>query len=425
MNLQAVFFGRARRLCLLGLTVAASAVWAQPSVATAAERWPAPVEPFVEPARDAFYQSPAADILAAVAPGTILRQREVPTKAYYWFDVPARSWQLMFRSTDSKGQPVASITTVMVPFNAPSVPSARVLVSYQPAYDGLTLTCAPSQSLMRGTQWEHVLINRVLKRGWILSVPDYEGLQSLWGAAVNSGQGVLDGVRAAVRFGPLGLPGKETRVGLVGYSGGALASNWAAELAPTYAPEIKLQAVATGGVPVDLGNVARKIDGGLFAGLYVTMTASLARAYPEVDPGSVLNERGLTMIRNAQDMCAGQFMTGAKETLSSLPFKRMKDYVKVPDLLEIPAMKRVIAENRLGQRVPQAPLYIYQGTLDQVMPIDDVDQLVQTYCRAGVKVQYERTINDHLILPFTGFGGAVDFISDRFEGKPAPSQCAG
>lgn len=408
-------------LSAAALTLAANLAPAQGMFSP--ERLPTPAKPFTPPAQDIFYQPPAAATLSAAAPGSIFKVREVVPKAYFWFDVPARAWQLMFRSNDSRGRPVASVTTVLVPFNAPDAASDRVLLSYQAAYDGLTLTCAPSQSLMKGGQWEQVLINRALKKGWILSVPDYEGLQSHWGAGVNSGQGVLDGVRAALNFGPLGLQGKATRVGLMGYSGGALASTWAAELAPSYAPEIKLQGVAAGGVPVDFGNVARKVDGGAFAGLYFTMTAALARAYPEIDPRDYANEKGLKMLAQSGEMCAGQLMTGARETVLAYPFKRLSDYMKVPDFLEVPSMKRIIAENRLGQRSPKVPVYIYQGTIDQVVPVEDVDQLVQTYCRAGVSVQYERSFNDHLVTPFTGFGGALDFITDRFDGKSPPNQC--
>ena len=405
------------------LAFGAAQAWAVTEVVP--ERLPIPSEPLASPAADAFYQPPSDQALAAAAPGAIFKVREVMAKSYYWFQVPARAWQLMFRSSDSRGKPVASVTTVMVPFNAPAAASERVLLSYQAAYDGLTLTCAPSQALMKGREWEQVLINRALDKGWIISVPDYEGLQSHWGAGRNSGQGVLDAVRAALRFGPLGLAGKDTRVALVGYSGGALASAWAAELAPTYAPELKLLGVAAGGLPVDFGNIARKVDGGFFSGLYFTMAAALSRAYPEINTDAFLNDRGRQMLAQSSEMCAGQIMTDAKETVLALPFKRMKDYVKVPDLLDVPIMKRIIAENRLGQHVPKVPLYIYQGTIDQLIPIEDVDQLVQTYCRAGVQVHYQRSFNDHLVMPFTGFGGALDFLTDRFDGKPVSSQCAG
>lgn len=371
---------------------------------------------------DPFYAKPAPADLAAVAPGTILRIREIRPKAFFAFDVDARGWQLMFRSNDGRGQPVASITTLLVPPNAPA--KGRVLLSYQVAYDALSLKCAPSQSAIRGRALEQPQISSALSRGWVVSLPDYEGLDSLWGAAVNSGQGVLDAVRAAQRFAPLGLDGANTKVGLLGYSGGSLASTWAAELHPTYAPELNIVGVAAGGVPVDIGNVARKVDGGLFSGLYLTMVMSLAKAYPEIKADSFVNERGRELMKTANNACVGQFMTGATETLWTYPFKRMADYVKVPDLLALPEVKRVIAENRLGQRSPKVPHYVYQATLDQVMSMDDLNQWVAGMCKAGVKVKKHTFLAGHLIgLPW-GFQGARDYIADRFEGKPVPSDCS-
>lgn len=393
----------------------------QAQAAKALQTFPVPNASTSDAATDPFYAKPALAELAAVAPGTILRVREIRPKAFFAFDVDARAWQLMFRSNDGRGQPVASITTVMVPPNAPA--KGRVLLSYQVAYDALTLKCAPSQSAIRGRALEQPQISMALSRGWVVSLPDYEGLDSLWGAGVNSGQGVLDAARAVLRFDPVGLDGLKTRVGLLGYSGGSMASTWAAELHPTYAPELNIVGVAAGGVPVDIGNVARKVDGGLFSGLYLTMVMSLAKAYPEIKPEDFVNDKGRELMIDAHNSCVGQFMTGATETLWTYPFKRMADYVNVPDLLEVPVVKRIVAENRLGQRVPKVPHYVYQATLDQVMSMDDLDQWVAGLCKAGVKVKKHTFLAGHLIgLPW-GFFGARDYIADRFDGKPVPSDC--
>jgi pimeloyl-ACP methyl ester carboxylesterase len=411
-----------RALALVASIPLVSATFGLLAPALAApQAFPVPDAATSDAATDPFYAKPSSAELSAAAPGTILRIREIKPKAFFAFDVDAKAWQLMFRSTDGRGQPVASITTVLVPPHAPA--KGRVLLSYQVAYDALTLQCAPSQSAIRGRALEQPQISSALSRGWVVSLPDYEGLDSLWGAAVNSGQGVLDAVRAAQRFEPLGLDGVNTKVGLLGYSGGALASTWAAELHPTYAPELNIVGVAAGGVPVDIGNVARKVDGGMFSGLYLTMVMSLSKAYPEINPEALVNNKGRELMKRAPSACVGQFMTGATETLWTYPFKRMGDYVKVPDLLALPVVKRIIDENRLGQRTPKVPHYVYQATLDQVMSMDDLSQWVGGLCKAGVKVQKHTFLAGHLIgLPW-GFLGARDYIADRFEGKPVPSNC--
>jgi len=401
-----------------GLMAAATLVSA---AAAAQQAFPPPASPAPLPTADAFYQSPSATELAAVAPGTVLRYREITPKAYYTFKVKADAWQLMYRSTDHRGEPVAMVGTVLVPASAPA--SGRQLLSYNVAYDALSLRCAPSYEIVKGTALEQALITQALNKGLVVMAADYEGLNSYWTVGRLSGQGVLDGIRAAQNFESAGLNGVATPVVITGYSGGALAATWANELHPGYAPELNIKGVAAGGVPVDLGNVARKVDGTLFAGVYFGAVAALANAYPEVDAQALTNDKGKAMLVKAQDMCLGQFLTGAPDPLTAFAFQKMKNLVTVPDLLEVPAVKRVIAENRLGQRKPGAPLYIYQGTIDELMPIADVDALVKSYCAQGVKVTYKRTFNDHLLLAVTGYGKAFSYLQDRLADKPVPTTC--
>ncbi len=402
------------RTCLAALAIGATTAHAQ-------EVYPAPASPAPLPQQDAFYQPPADEALGSVAPGTVLRYREISAKAYYAFPVKGKAWQLMYRSTDHKGRPVAVVGTVLVPVNAPA--QQRQLLVYNVAYDALTLRCAPSYELVKGTALEQALIQTALKDGLVVMSPDYEGLQSLWTVGLNSGQGVLDGVRAAENFALAGLDGANTPVAITGYSGGAVAAAWANELYRSYAPELNIKGVAAGGVPVDLGNVARKIDGKLFAGVYFGATTALTRAYPEIDVQGLTNDKGKKALEKAADMCLGQFLTGAPDPLTAFAFQRMRNLVTVPDLLAVPDVKRVIAENRLGQRTPGAPMYLYQGTVDELMPLADVDALVKTYCSAGVKLTYKKVVSDHILLAVSGFGNALSFLEDRLADKPVTSNC--
>lgn len=407
----------ARTLLAAALACCALAAHAAP------ETWPAPSGSIPEPKDDPFYAAPPDAALAAAAPGEILRVREISARAYYAFPLSSKAWQLVLRSTDHKGRAVASVATVLVPKSAPA--SGRKLLAYNVAYDALTLRCAPSYMTAKGTALEQALIGATLNKGWVVVLPDYEGLQSLWTVGLNSGQGVLDAIRAAENFAPAGLAGASTPVAITGYSGGAVATTWANELQPTYAPELNIRGVAAGGVPVDLGNVARKVNGKVFAGLYFGAVAALARGYPEVDTDTLTNAKGKEMLAKAGEMCAAQFLTGAPDPVVSFIFDRMEKYTTVPQLLDVPVVKDVIAQNRLGQRRPGAPAYIYEGTVDEVMPIADVDALVAQYCGQGVKVQYNRVFSDHILLAVAGWGKAFNYLQDRLADKAVavPSNC--
>ena len=365
------------------------------------------------PAADPFYAQPSP--FPDVPPGTVLDSRPVAIRALA-LPVPIRAWQVKYRSSDTRGAAIADVATIMQP-----VTSARgTLVSYQTAQDGLSLDCAPSYALTTGTTLpaeELALMVPLLAAGHTVLTADYEGPDSEWAAGLNTAHGVLDGIRAAQSFAPAGLAGPSTPTALMGYSGGALASQWANEVQPSYAPELKFAGVAAGGVPADIGYIARRIDGGLWAGIYVGAAVGLSRAYPEIDTDTLLNAKGKQAFEDVGKQCISQFSV-------SQAFHRMRDYTTVPELLDVPAVKQVIAQNVMGSRKPGSPTYFYQGVFDELALTPPVDKLVAKYCAEGVTIQYRRIpVGDHVTVAVQGAPGALAYVNDRLAGKPAPSTC--
>ena len=107
-----------------------------------------------------------------------------------------------------------------------------------------------------------MLITAAVAEGWAVSVPDHEGLHGLWGAPYEPGYRVLDGIRAALSSERLGLS-PSAPIGLWGYSGGGLASAWAAEMCGTYAPELDIVGAVLGSPVGDLGHTFRRLNGEL------------------------------------------------------------------------------------------------------------------------------------------------------------------
>ena len=103
---------------------------------------------------------------------------------------------------------------------------------------------------------------------------------------------VLDSVRGTLVSPEAQLDGAATKVAMMGYSGGAIATGWAAQLQPDYAPEINLVGVASGGTPADLEAAESSMDGTLDGGgLFVGAAIGVTREYPELP--SLLNAKGL------------------------------------------------------------------------------------------------------------------------------------
>lgn len=366
------------------------------------------------PDADPFYAAPAG--LADAAPGTILATRPIDITAF-GLPLPVDGYQLLYRTTDTKGKPEATVATVILPRGAAPA-QGRPLVAYQPAEDSLTRRCASSYEIRQGRMPElGQALMPLYSDGAAIVISDYEGPGSQWVAGIQAGRAVLDAMRAAERFEAAGLAGAKTPVAVWGYSGGAQATAWAAELQPRYAPELNLVASAHGAAPYVLRETIAYIDGSPYAGILLAAVVGIERAYPEMRLDDLFNEAGKAMKEQVGDQCIEEFA-------GAYPGARLDDFTKRPDVKDLPRIAKVIDANDLGHRTPQAPTYVYQSATDQLEPVAGADAIVANYCRRGVVVQYERApAGEHIEYQSRGAIGAAAYISDRFAGKPAPDTC--
>lgn len=366
----------------------------------------------VEPYDDPFYRPPAG--FEAKPPGSVLGTRSV-TVTGLGLPVPVDSWQFLVRSTDARDAPTAVVGTLMVP-QAPYPAGPRPLVSYQPATDSLGDQCNPSYKLRAGTEAELPLMWQALQQGWAVVVTDYQGPKNAFAAGRMAGHAVLDGIRGALALPGNGLAGSGTPVGMWGYSGGGLATSWAAELQPGYAPELEIAAVASGGTPADLTAAARQIDGGIASGLVLLASVGISRAYPEML--ALLNDAGRAMVQRIGDMCIG-------EAVSAFPFRRLNEFTHSPDPLAEPVAGTVMEANHLGRRPPAAPVLLYHSILDELIPFPTAQQLHRDWCRGGATVTlHADALSEHTSLAATGAPLAVGYMASRFAGLPAPANCS-
>ncbi|QNG21262.1 lipase [Rhodococcus triatomae] len=398
-----------RRVARLGGVIVAALAMIAAALVVPPAVGAAPVFPAQDP--DAFYAPPAD--LGARADGDVLRARTVPAPAYPGVD----AWQILFRSTNSAGAPIAGVTTVLIPWGTPA---DRPLVSYQPFINSLGLQCAPSRQLFDGGLQEAPALNLLLQRGWAVAVPDHLGPTSAYGAAQLGGRLVLDGVRAAQRLPEAGLG--RSPVGLAGYSGGGMATGWAAALAPTHAPEIDLVGAAIGGTPVDLGEIAGRLGGGASSafGLGFAAAIGLEREYPTRAPlGDVLNDEGHALRDRMSNLCTdGILAAGAGRSIDELTTR--------PGVLDDSSVRTVMDENSLAHapQVPRAPLYVWHGDADELVGMGPVQGTVGRYCASGARVQFAVLPGgDHGSTAVAGAAPAFAYLGDRFAGVAAPTTC--
>jgi alpha-beta hydrolase superfamily lysophospholipase len=371
------------------------------------------------PADDPFYAPPAG--FQHSRPGAVLRSRDV--ELAFLGVIPQRitATQLLYRTTDMHGNPDVAATTVIVP--AERAPGAETpVISYQCAIDAVTSRCFPSYALRRRAiapgavaQFEFLLIAAALAEGWAVSVPDHEGRKGMWGAPYEPGYHVLDGLRAALSTERLGLS-PSAPIGLWGYSGGGLASAWAAEMSGSYAPDLNVVGAVLGSPVGDLGHTFRRLNGTYMAGLPALVIAAMADIYPELH--KIIDEHATD---EGKELLQRLHHWTTAEAVIRLVKKDMDDMVDVPlrQILDTPELKRIFDDIKLGAAVPTPPVLIVQAVHDQLISVKDIDELADTYSAGGADVTYHRDLfSEHLLLHPLSAPMTLRWLTDRFNGKP-------
>jgi hypothetical protein len=357
------------------------------------------------PADDPFYRQP--ENVEAFRPGEVLDARPVEVRVARRL-LDADAWQAKFRSAGTGGAAVSGVTTVMIP-RRPFKGPVRPLLSYQCAIDSLGASADPSYTLRQGNLLELPLMILALRRGWAVVSTDHNGPEHACFALPLVARFVLDGIRAAIAFEPAAFDAA-TPIGLWGYSGGALATLFAAEQQPAYAPELNIVGAAAGAAGVDpVASPQMFEDGNLLSGIPFGAVIGVSRGFPDVDLLGVLTPQGQAMVAAAADMTLEQLVM-------SFPFVRCSEYLTVPGVLEIPGMRAAFEAIRIGQATPQVAMHLYHAVHDKYPPIADVDELVEEYRREGVDVTYRRyRFGGHVTVALTGVPGALRFLSERFD----------
>ncbi len=386
---------------------------------------PAPAAAMPLPHEDSFYQPPEG--FQAEEPGTILRSREVRLAVLTVLPLNVRSWQLLYRTTDLDEQPTVAVTTVILPAGA-DPNRHRPLVSLQFYYDSASLDCSPSFVLQQGSglagiegvhsQSELIAIAALISQGWAISIPDYEGLDGHLAVAKEPGYMTLDGVRAAQRFEPLGLDGANTPVALWGYSGGGMGSGWAAEMQPTYAPELNVKGIALGAPTSDVVSLLH-VNGSMFSSLIGIGISSLRKAYPKFKEAAdrYLTPEGRALMDRTERQCLPRNAL----TQMFVDYGRMLT-VSIPEFLAVPEIKEVFEATVLGRNIPTAPIFLYQGVFDEAVPVWTNDRLSGQWCAGGASVIYKRDhLSEHLTLPSLGMADTLNWLKGRLAPN-APDQ---
>jgi hypothetical protein len=412
--------------------------FATPLAAASPPEVPAPSGPW-----GSFYDPPAP--LPGNAAGDVIREQaftptpSIPTATGAF---PGSARRIMYRSVDDDGRPIPVSGTYFEPSTAWQGRGPRPLVSLASGTIGAGRQCAPSiamQSLLHyrppfdlSVAYEQLAVDYLLAQGIAVVFTDYVGLGTPGPHPyINrsySARAVIDAARAAQQ-----LPGTSLStsgpVGFWGYSQGGHAVAAAAELQPTYAPELNVRGTYAGAPPVGLADTLARGEGSTLIGAVGYFLNGALRTNPEIGPvlDRILNDAGRAMMRNTANQCVG-------ETLLNYSFQHTSQWTKTGEPLgsaiaNDPIGRRIIEEQAVGNLTPAAPVLLTSNVNDDVVPNSRVRDLAHTWCERGVPVTLNNielppilpsTATGHGIPEFTNIPVGASWMIDRFNGITPP-----
>jgi pimeloyl-ACP methyl ester carboxylesterase len=361
-----------------------------------------------------FYDPPSP--LPTGQPGDLIRTERIDAYLVPGLRLRARAWRILYQSTTATGEPTAVSGTVLLPRGKTRV---RSLVGYAIGTHGIGDAAAPSRLLPRGYEWEAGMMAMALARGWALAITDYQGLGTpgdhtyMVGRAL--GPNVLDAMRAARALAPDELP-EDGPAAIIGYSEGGAAAAWAAQLQPTYAPDVSLSAVVAGAAAADVEVAGPSLDGTFFSFFMAYGGIGYAAAYPELDLDSYLTPMARARIGALRESTIVQAM------LFGPRYMHASDLTD-PNVLEMPEWRARLRENRLGTIAPDTPVLLHHARRDQIVSFKQSVALRDDWEKLGADVRLYVTRGgvDHISGAVAGTPVALDWLARRL-GRGARTQ---
>lgn len=347
--------------------------------------------------------------------GTLIWAQKVIRPA---LNPPATIWRILYHSRSRTGDDIAVSGFAIVPKAPPPSSEPRPIYAWAHGTSGQGDRCAPSREVRDNLP---PYGGQQLERGAVLVATDYEGLGTpgvpTYLDGVAEGRAVLDSVRAVAGLPGAGEPGP---VVIAGVSQGGGAALWAAQLAPTYAPNLDVRGVVALAPGAEFTTIARAIRTppfDAFLGSALLAADGLRASYGKTfDPSTFLTGPALGDLRRLSEECVDATIGRWRG--------RSADDMFTHDLTDVPAIAKIFDENSPGATDPSVPVLLAQGDQDQQVPIEVSAKLEARYCELGADVARNVYAGvDHDGVTDAAADDVLLWITDRLAGTPAPSGC--
>jgi len=329
----------------------------------------------------------------------------------------SRGWRILYHSQDINGHDVPVSGMVFAP-EGPAPAGGRPVVAWAHPTTGMSDSCAPSRQTdpAAGLDW----LSSMLAKGWVVTATDYASLGTPgtlpYLIGTSAARDVLNSVRAAQQIDGVGA---SERFATWGHSEGGHASLWAGALAPTYAPELRIVGTAAASPAAELVALMQDQWDKLVAqvlGPYAV--EGWAAWYPQLEPSQVLAPNAVRALPTLASACL--------EELGLEAFVRVglgRGFFSV-DPTTVSAWAEVARQNSPGLPAATLPVFIANGTDDNVVLPATTTTLISAYCTGGIAVtaDWMRGVG-HPGAGNAAGNAAISWIDDRFAGRPLTGQC--
>lgn len=380
-----------------------------------------------------FYEPPSP--LPSGEHGELIRKEEI--------DAPegARAWRILYLSELHDGTPVAVSGFVVAPEGA-APEGGRKVVAWAHGTEGGGRNCAPSLAPKPAVDLTDYFtytstlqqdagvpaLSEMLAAGYVVVATDYQGLGTpgiqQYTVLESESNNVWDSVKAAQKIDETGA-GDDMVV--LGWSQGGGASVWMSQNQDYGAP---LRLLGTAGLAPAADNgpqFARQVPPGPSnatspahaVALQLNVFRGLAAAYPELKVSDVVTKAGEEAMVGAAQQCINHLAYVINSNLTTPPGETLLN----PN---IPAdWQQRLNENTAGYSAPKVPVLVMQGTADTVVNPNGTTQYIARACGFGQPVEYTMYEGaTHQTIPNDSKSEYLAWFADRFNGAPAPSNCA-
>jgi alpha-beta hydrolase superfamily lysophospholipase len=358
----------------------------------------------------AFYAAPRA----AGTPGELLRSEPLPGSP------PGSSaWKILYVSTGLDGRRI-DVSGVVIAPDLPPPDGGRSVVAWAHPTTGVDDRCAPSNWPEFFETVPH--LTALIALDYVVVATDYAGLGTPgphpYLVGESEGRAVLDSVRAA---GAVEKAHAGSRFAAWGHSQGGHAALFTGQLAARYAPELELVGIAAIAPATDLERLLRD-DLSERAGRVIASYSLWAwsRVY-SASLLEIVTSQEISVIDGVARDCVESDGEVYRVGWDS---RDLRASLLEESAYSVQPWARLMVQNRPGASRAGAPLYIAQGTADTIVRPSATSDFVRGLCGRGEIVQFDELPGvSHLRAGRASATAAIQWIRDRFDGKPPPNTC--